>query len=67
MTRSAVTGPLLRVRLVLPELTDAAQHAAQAVYGMRAVNSPAGLQQARERAIQAVDSLVVAAGTTLTA
>ncbi|MFI7291549.1 protein kilB [Streptomyces anulatus] len=31
VTRSAVTGPLLRVRLLLPELADAAQNA----YDMR--------------------------------
>ncbi|MEU8772221.1 hypothetical protein AB0C94_35485 [Streptomyces griseus] len=54
------------MRLLLPELADAAQHAAQAAYDMRAVNSPAGLQEARERALQAADSLV-AAGTALTA
>lgn len=66
-TRSAVTGPLLRVRLLLPELADAAQHAVQAAYDMRAVNSPAGLQEAREQARQAADDLVTAAGVVLTA
>lgn len=39
-TRSAVTGPLLRVRLLLPELAHAAQHAVQAAYDMRAVGRP---------------------------
>ncbi|MEU8669435.1 hypothetical protein OG333_38440 (plasmid) [Streptomyces anulatus] len=61
-----MTGPLLRVRLLLPELADAAQHAAQAVYGMRAADSPATLQEARERALQAADDLT-AAGVVLTA
>lgn len=59
-TRSAVTGPLLRVRLLLPELADAAQHAVQAVYGMRAADSTATLQEARERALQAADDLTAA-------
>ncbi|MET9707772.1 hypothetical protein [Streptomyces griseus] len=35
VTRSAVTAPLLRVRLVLPELAEAAQRAVQAAYDMR--------------------------------
>ncbi|WSV80029.1 protein kilB (plasmid) [Streptomyces anulatus] len=61
-TRSAVTGPLLRVRLLLPELADAAQNAAQAAYDMRAADSPAALQEARERALQAADDLTTAAG-----
>lgn len=67
VTRSAVTGPLLRVRLLLPEPADAAQHAVQAVYDMRAVDSPAALQEARERALQAADDLTPAAGAALAA
>ncbi|MDQ0700884.1 hypothetical protein QF048_007411 [Streptomyces sp. W4I9-2] len=66
-TRSAVTAPLLQVRLLLPELADAAQHAVQAAYDMRAVESTAALQEARERALQAADDLVTAAGTALAA
>lgn len=64
-TRPAVTGPLLRVRLLLPELDGAAQHAFQAVYGMRAVDGTAALQGARERALQAADGLTAAAGAVL--
>ncbi|WP_239131729.1 hypothetical protein [Streptomyces griseus] len=65
VTRSAVTAPLLRVRLVLPELDGAAQHAVRASYGMRAADDPVVLQEARERAFQAADGL--AAGTALAA
>ncbi|WP_405194453.1 hypothetical protein [Streptomyces anulatus] len=54
------------MRLLLPELADAAQHAVQAVYGMRAADSTATLQEARERALQAADDLT-AAGAALAA
>ncbi|MFF0199009.1 hypothetical protein ACFYT5_39535 [Streptomyces anulatus] len=60
-----MTSPLLRVRLLLPELADTAQHAVQAAYDLRAVNSPAALQETRERAIATADDLVAAAGTAL--
>ncbi len=52
-TRSGVTAPLLRVRLrlLLPELADAAQRAVQAAYDIRTVDTTAGLQEARERAL----------------
>lgn len=64
-TRSAVTAPLLRVRLLLPELADVAQHAVQAAYDMRAVDSTTAVQEARERAIATADDLVAAAGAAL--
>ncbi|MCX4516058.1 hypothetical protein OG402_00010 [Streptomyces anulatus] len=54
------------MRLLLPELADAAQRAVQAVYDMRAAVSPAALQEARERALRAADDLVATAGTALT-
>ncbi|MFH9656412.1 hypothetical protein ACH4MN_35325 [Streptomyces anulatus] len=53
------------MRLLLPELAEAAQYAAQAAYDMRTVNSSAALQEARERAIATADDLVAAAGTML--
>ncbi|MFI1576852.1 hypothetical protein ACH4VQ_39430 [Streptomyces anulatus] len=62
-----MTAPLLRVRLLLPELAEAAQRAVQAVYDMRAADSPAALQEARERALQAADDLTAAAGAALAA
>lgn len=64
-TRSAVTAPLLRVRLLLPKLDGAAQRAVQAACDMRAVNGTAAFQEARERAIATADDLVAAAGTVL--
>ncbi|MFI6143424.1 hypothetical protein ACIBCC_35185 [Streptomyces griseus] len=60
-----MTAPLLRVRLVLPELDDAAQRAVRAAYGLRAADSTAELQEAREQAFQAADDLIAAAGTAL--
>lgn len=53
--------------LLPPELDRAAQHAAQAVYDMRAAGSAAGLQEARERAFVAAGGLVAAAGVVLAA
>ncbi|MFD4748778.1 hypothetical protein ACFWOS_25325 [Streptomyces rubiginosohelvolus] len=38
LTRSTVTAPLLRVRVLLPELDEAAQHAVRTVYGMQAAD-----------------------------
>ncbi|MFB7049562.1 protein kilB [Streptomyces microflavus] len=67
LTRSAITGPLLRVQLLLPGLAPAAQTAAQAVYGMRAARSAAQLQEAREHSIRTADDLVAAAGLVLAA
>ena len=67
-TRSGVTAPLLRVRLLLPELADAAQRAVQAAYDIRTADTTtAGLQEARERALQVADDLIVATGAALTA
>ncbi|MEU3054787.1 hypothetical protein [Streptomyces griseus] len=66
LTRSAVTAPVLQVRLLLPELGEVAQLAAQPAYDMRAVDGTAALQGgARERAIGAADGLVAAAGVAL--
>ncbi|MEU0002127.1 protein kilB [Streptomyces microflavus] len=67
LTRSAITGPLLRVQLLLPGLAPAAQTAAQAAYAMREAGTAAELQEAREHAIRASDSLVGAAGVALAA
>ncbi|MFJ8848391.1 protein kilB [Streptomyces cyaneofuscatus] len=67
LTRSAITGPLLRVQLLLPVLAPAAQSATQAAYAMREAGTAAELQEAREHAIQASDALVGAAAVTLAA
>ncbi|MFE5725027.1 protein kilB, partial [Streptomyces erythrochromogenes] len=66
-TRSAITAPLLRISIICPELTPAAQAAATAVYGLRGAGSETVLAAARERAITASDALVTAAGTALAA
>ncbi|MEV2264536.1 hypothetical protein AB0J13_38540 [Streptomyces anulatus] len=55
------------MRLLLPELAESAQRAVQAAYDIRTVDSTAGLQEARERALRAADDLIVAAGAALTA
>ncbi|MGW9247541.1 hypothetical protein [Streptomyces badius] len=39
----------------------------EAAYDMRAVDSPAALQDARERAVGAADDLIAAAGVALAA
>ncbi|MFE7335778.1 hypothetical protein [Streptomyces griseus] len=64
-TRSAVTAPLLRVRLLLPEAAVTTQFAAQAACNIRDADNTTALQEARERAIRAADDLTTAAGTTL--
>ncbi|MFJ5733937.1 protein kilB [Streptomyces microflavus] len=66
-TRSAISAPLLRLRLLEPALAATAQSAAQAVYAMREATTEAGLQEAREHAIRESDELVDAAGATLAA
>ncbi|MEU1122006.1 protein kilB [Streptomyces sp. NPDC005899] len=67
LTRSAITGPLLRVRILLPALAPTAQAAAAAVYAMRDADHDTALHTAREHAIRTADDLIAAAGTTLTA
>ncbi|MGW7711584.1 protein kilB [Streptomyces sp. NPDC054771] len=66
-TRSAITAPLLRVSVLLPALAPAAQSAARATYALRGAADDAGLAAARERAIEQVDRMVVAAGESLAA
>ncbi|WP_055693023.1 hypothetical protein [Streptomyces prasinopilosus] len=68
-TRSAVTVPLLRVQLLMPEVAPAAQAAAQATYALRGAweSGETGLAGRRERAIAKTDELVTAAGCHLTA
>ncbi|OXZ01769.1 hypothetical protein [Streptomyces sp. 2R] len=66
-TRSAISAPLLRLRLLEPALAATAQSAAQAVYAMREATTEAGLQEARGHAIRESDELVDAAGAALAA
>ncbi|MFD7720747.1 protein kilB [Streptomyces sp. NPDC059814] len=65
-TRSAVTGPLLRVQLLLPAVGPQAQTAAKAAYALRGAPDDSGLAARREAAIAACDGLVAAVGRHLT-
>ncbi|MGJ5899426.1 protein kilB [Streptomyces niveiscabiei] len=61
-TRSAITGPLLRVQLLLPDLAPTAKAAAQAAYNMREADGPGVLDCARQVAALKSEELVEAAG-----
>lgn len=66
-TRSAITNPLLRVQLLLPETATTARAAVTATYRMREADSQTALTDLREHAIRQTDTFVTAAGTTLAA
>lgn len=63
-TRSAITVPLLRVQLLVPEVAPAARVAVQATYGLRGgwESGETGLAARREHAIAKTDEFVAAAG-----
>lgn len=65
-TRAAVTSPHVRVRVLLPELAGAAQTAVDATYGIRNAADHDALDQARDRALEAVERFVTDAGASLT-
>lgn len=62
VTRSAITGPLLRVQLLLPAAAEAAQTAANATYALRGQISTDNLAVARTEALTAADDLVATVG-----
>ncbi|WP_031522671.1 hypothetical protein [Streptomyces sp. NRRL F-5123] len=64
-TRSAVTGPLVTVSILEPDLAPAARAAAQAAFDLRGAADIDALATLREHAITATDDLVAAAGRTL--
>lgn len=66
-TRSAITGPLLRVQLLLPDLAPTAKAAAQAAYNMREASGPGVLDCARQVATLRTQELVEAAGAVISA
>ena len=66
-TRSAITGPLLRVQLLMPAVATAAQDAAQAAYTLRNADGHPILTQRRTDALTASDALVTAVGRHLAA
>jgi hypothetical protein len=57
-TRSAVTAPLVTVRLLAPALADTAKQAAQASYAMRNAPDLDALETLRTAALAASDQLV---------
>ncbi len=61
-TRSAVTGPLLQVQLLMPAVGTQAQAAARAAYALRGARSVDNLAVARTEALAASDDLVEAVG-----
>ena len=61
-TRSAVTAPLVTVRLLAPALADAAHQAAKASYAMRNAPGVDRLETLRAAALAASDHLVDEAG-----
>jgi hypothetical protein len=61
VTRSAVTAPLVTVRVVAPVLAVLADRAVQAVYGMRHPTGLVELEARRQDALEASDRLVEAA------
>lgn len=67
ITRSAITDPLVRVRILLPSLAQPAQRAVTAVYALRSAQSDTALREAREHAIRTADDFITAAGTALAA
>jgi len=66
-TRDAITGPLLRVQLLLPDLAPTAKAAAQAAYNMREAAGPGVLDCARQVATLKSEELVEAASRTISA
>jgi hypothetical protein len=57
-TRSAVTAPLVTVRLLAPALSETARQAAQASYAMRNAPDTDTLETLRAAALAASDHLV---------
>ncbi|MFE7111773.1 protein kilB [Streptomyces sp. NPDC057575] len=60
-TRSAITAPLLRAQLLLPDVATTAQDAARAAYELRNADDEIALAQSREHAIQQADRFVTTA------
>jgi hypothetical protein len=62
VTRSALTAPLTRVRVLVPSLSGPAREAAQAAYNLRNAPDSGELAQLRETAVAARESFVESAG-----
>ena len=61
-TRSAISAPLTRVRILGPELAEHATKATQATYALHDVPDQAELQRRRQASVDAVAELEQAAG-----
>ncbi|MFJ2876572.1 MULTISPECIES: protein kilB [unclassified Streptomyces] len=61
-TRSALTGPLLQVQLLMPSVARPARDAADAAYALRGHDDHTHLAASREVAIRTSDELVAAVG-----
>ncbi len=64
-TRSAVTGPSIALRIICPELADAAQRAVGATFALRDAESLADVEHLRLQSKFACDALVADAGQLL--
>lgn len=59
-TRTAISAPLVTVRILAPEVTDQAMAAAQATYALRDSPDRAALDTRRADALTAVEALIEA-------
>ncbi|EFL04298.1 predicted protein [Streptomyces sp. SPB78] len=60
-TRAAITAPLLRVQLLLPEIAETAERAATSTYALRGAADAETLADLRDQAKAAASLLVLAA------
>lgn len=60
-TRAAVTAPHVLVQLLVPELSDLADNAVAAAFGIRAAGNALALDAARSNAVQAAEQFVLSA------
>ncbi|MFD7985261.1 protein kilB [Kitasatospora indigofera] len=64
-TRSAITGPSITLRIICPELAEAAARAVGATFAIRGAESIADVEHLRLQSKLACDALVVEAGRIL--
>ncbi|MET9609385.1 protein kilB [Streptomyces sp. NPDC006512] len=65
-TRTAITAPLVRLQVLVPELTAPAQSAAEATYALRTASTTPELHALRQAAKAASATFVTAAAALLT-
>ncbi|MDH6538514.1 hypothetical protein [Streptomyces sp. SPB4] len=64
-TRAAITAPHIRLQVLVPELADAAQQAADATYTLRQAADRAELDSRRHQAKEAAATFIAAAAARL--